>query len=91
MVVNGWPARLLYVAEGIAFPRTQRGLLFALLCSGDAVIFECHRCLPAALSIVVRHGRFPLGVVAAAAASLVTEFPPLFFAQGVVAGVYSQC
>ena len=70
--------------------RTQRALLFALLCSGDAVVVECRRCLPTALLIVVGRSRFPPGMVAAATTFLVIEFPPLFFAQG-AAGVYSRC
>ena len=69
----------------------QRALLFALLCSGDAVVVECRRCLPTALSFVVGRSRFPPGVGVAVGAFLVTEFPPLFFAQGAVAGVYSRC
>ena len=99
-MANGWPARSMAVNEmaslsslrrgGIVFPQTQRALLFALLRSGDAIVFERRRRLPAVLSIVVGRIRFPPGVVAAAAASLVTEFPPHFFAQSVVVGVYSH-
>ena len=71
--------------------QTQRALLFVLLCSGDAVVFECCRRLPTALSFVMGRSRFPPGVVVDAGAFLVSEFPPLFFAQGAVAGVYSCC
>ena len=35
--------------------------------------------------------RFPPGVVVEDGAFLVSEFPPLFFAQGAVAGVYNRC